>query len=317
MINPAFFHHSAAALAIGLGSIGGGIGQGFAGFAGLQAMQRQPAANSSIFRSIVIGLALIESGIIIAFITALILMFSPAPLDIGAGIAELGIALLIGITATAVSSASAFTVQASANSIARQPLFADKINTMMLLSLSLLEAPIIFSFIVALLVRNTMTNTMSIAHGVQSLAACLATLLGGIGPSIGLGIFAQSACSAIGLNTKSYKKIFPFAIFNEAVIETPLIFSIIISIMILYHPIAAENIASSYIFVAAAIAVGTSAIGTSSGIGYATSRSALQIGLNPDAVYNAIFKASLLISAFIESSVIYGTVVAFLLIGRA
>ncbi len=317
MIDPIVLHYTAAALAIALGAIGGGIGHGYAGFAALKSMQRQPAANSNIFSSMFIGLAIIESGIIIAFIIALMIFFGTSTLSLGASIAELGMAILIGIAATAVSIASSFTVKAAAESIARQPLFAPKITTMMLLTLSIIEAPVIFAFIVALLMRNTITATTTLAHGLQACAAGMATALGSIGPSIGLGIFTHATCVAIGLNTKSYDKIFSFALLYEALIETPMIFSLVISIMMLHLPIPPESLHAAYILFAAAFSIGISTIGTSTGVGYVASRSALHIGLNPDTAYAPLFRATLLISSFIESSIIYGMVIALILIHKA
>jgi F-type H+-transporting ATPase subunit c len=66
----------AAGLAIGLGSVGTGIGQGTAVGKALEAMARQPEAASLIQTNMIIGLAFIESLCIYALAVALILLFA-------------------------------------------------------------------------------------------------------------------------------------------------------------------------------------------------------------------------------------------------
>ncbi|MDR3038828.1 MAG: ATP synthase F0 subunit C [Candidatus Adiutrix sp.] len=72
----------AAALAIGLGTIGTGIGQGLSIFSALSGIARNPETAGTIRVNMIIGLALIESLCIYALVVALILVyafpFSPA-----------------------------------------------------------------------------------------------------------------------------------------------------------------------------------------------------------------------------------------------
>ena len=57
-----------AGLAIGLGALGGGIGQGIASKAALDGIARNPDAADKIFTPMIIGLALIESLVIYALV---------------------------------------------------------------------------------------------------------------------------------------------------------------------------------------------------------------------------------------------------------
>jgi F-type H+-transporting ATPase subunit c len=65
-----------AGLAIGLGAIGAGIGQGNAVGKALEAMARQPEMVSTIQTNMFIGLAFIESLCIYAFAVAMILIYA-------------------------------------------------------------------------------------------------------------------------------------------------------------------------------------------------------------------------------------------------
>ena len=62
-----------AGLAIGLAVIGGGLGQGRAAAAALEGISRNPGATSRIQTPMIIGLALIESLVLLAFVIALFL----------------------------------------------------------------------------------------------------------------------------------------------------------------------------------------------------------------------------------------------------
>jgi len=62
----------AAALAIGLAAAGGGMGQGRAAAAALEGIARNPSAQSKVFVPFILGMALIESLVIFAFVVALL-----------------------------------------------------------------------------------------------------------------------------------------------------------------------------------------------------------------------------------------------------
>lgn len=65
-----------AGLAVGLGAIGAGIGQGITVGKALEAMARQPEAAGMIQTNMFIGLAIIESLTIYALVISLILLYS-------------------------------------------------------------------------------------------------------------------------------------------------------------------------------------------------------------------------------------------------
>ena len=60
----------AAGLAIGLAAFGGSLGQGKAAVAALEGISRNPNASGKIFTPMILGLALIESLVIYAFVIA-------------------------------------------------------------------------------------------------------------------------------------------------------------------------------------------------------------------------------------------------------
>jgi F-type H+-transporting ATPase subunit c len=62
-----------SALAIGLGVLGGALGQGRAAAAALEGIARNPGASARIQTPMILGLALIESLVLLAFVIAFFL----------------------------------------------------------------------------------------------------------------------------------------------------------------------------------------------------------------------------------------------------
>ncbi len=318
MLTPELLHYFAIGLAVSLGAVGTGIGQGIAAFGSLGSLSRQSESNDQIFRSMVIGLAFIESGVVLALVIALLMLFGgQAKIIWATAIAEVGIALAIGVSATAISIASSFAVKSSSQSISRQPFSSQKILTLMLLCQSIIEAPVVFAFIISLVVRAGFSESLTIFEGVKYFSACFCMALGCVGPSIGQGIFANATCDAVGLNEDAYGKIFTFSVINEAVIETPLIFSLLMSILIVYLPISATSPFSHAItLLVAALTIGLGSLGAGSAIGIVASKGCKQIALKP-VCYPAVFRSTLLSQAFIESCAIYALIIALTLVTRS
>ena len=62
----------AAALAIGIAAFGGALGQGKTAASALEGIARNPASQGKIFVPMIIGLALIESLVLYAFVIAFV-----------------------------------------------------------------------------------------------------------------------------------------------------------------------------------------------------------------------------------------------------
>ncbi len=59
-----------AGLAVGLAALGGGIGQGRTAGSALEGIARNPSASGKVFVPFILGLALIESLVLLAFLIA-------------------------------------------------------------------------------------------------------------------------------------------------------------------------------------------------------------------------------------------------------
>jgi F-type H+-transporting ATPase subunit c len=75
MFIPEILHALSVGVAVILGGIGSGIGQGIAGLGALQAISRQSKGSDHVVRTMILGLALIESGVILALVITLMILF--------------------------------------------------------------------------------------------------------------------------------------------------------------------------------------------------------------------------------------------------
>ena len=67
---------ASAAFAIGIGTIGPALGQGRAIAQAMSAIAQQPDESGTIIRTLFVGLAMIESTAIYAFVVSMILIFA-------------------------------------------------------------------------------------------------------------------------------------------------------------------------------------------------------------------------------------------------
>ena len=65
----------AAGLAMGLGAIGPGIGEGYAAGKALEAIGRNPSITNKIIPNMIVGMAIAESTAIYSLVIALIILF--------------------------------------------------------------------------------------------------------------------------------------------------------------------------------------------------------------------------------------------------
>lgn len=294
-------------------ALGVSRGHGKATQAAFQSIDRQPAMQPDITRSMILALALIETAAILGLLMSF-LVFARAPSSLAGALGEVGIALSLGIPGLIIGWASAEPTTQAIGAIARQPFLARRLSNFMLLVLSLLQTPLIFGLIMALLIQRILPTTTTIAQGLTLMGCGLAVGLGSIGPVIGSCLFTKMACRSAGRNRFAFPKLFTFTFISQAIIETPVIFAIIIAIMLLGKAtIAYENplIGLAYLAFGATIGIGTFGAGISSGRSAAAA--ADQIAQSP-AAYTALSRASMLAQGLIDTIAIYAFIIALWLI---
>lgn len=310
------FYNTSVAIPIALAALGTGIGQGLIGIKSLQAVNIQPHAVSEINRTSLVGMSLTETSAILGLVVSIILcMDTSMPVNLYyACYGRIGIALAIGITSLAAGIASSLPAQTACLAVARQPFFSNKILQLMLITQSVIMTPNIFGFLIALLINMKIAAVDSYVGALQLLSAGLCIGIGSIGPCVGLSVFAAAACQAIGINRKAYSKVLPFSFICEGIIETPAILSLLVSLLILNINLTATTLEIKGIaFLAAALCMSLSTIGTGISTGRVGAAACTQIGSSPD-IYSTVSKIGLLALAMIDTFAIYGFIIAIVLI---
>lgn len=310
------FHFIAIAAPVTFSAFGTGIGQGMIGVKSLQAVTIQPHNAQEINKLSLIGMTMSETSAILGLVISIILFLDhsiPASYHY-ASYGKIGIALAIGLTGFIAGIASSYPAQSACISSARQPFFSNKILQMLLITQTLIITPNIFGFIIGLLIFTKTNSITNLTGGLQLLAAGLVIGIGSIGPSIGLSSFASAACTTIGINRKSYTKIMPFTFICQAMIETPIIFSLLIGLVIWNITITPTSPDIKGLeLIAAAICMSLSTLGTGLSAGKTGAAACKLIGLKLDA-HAAISRVGFLALAMIDTFPIYGFIISIILI---
>ena len=312
-----FLHFGAIATSIALSSISVGVGEGLISWSALKNIDRQPTAQEDILRVAIIGMALVETVAVLGLLISILLLFytSQNSGDIFANYAEIGIIASMGITGLTIGLASAVPAQAACDAVARQPFFAQRISGFMLMTQVITQTPIISAFLVALFIQNQSASIVTITDSLRLIASGLCVGLGSIGPAIGLSTFAKAAVTSLGKNSKTYDKLLSFTFIREALIETPVIFCLLIAITLLFAvPYATtENMIDGIIFLAAALCTGLGTVGPGISSGITSAAACTQIGNNLDS-YNILSRTSILAQSLIETIVLYSIILSLLMI---
>src|SRR5436190_524994 len=224
-----FIHYGVIASTIAATSLSVGISQGLTSYSALQAINRQPSARNDIIRLALIGMTLIETVAILALLITILLLINTAQNNsYFAYLSEIGIAFAISITGLVIGITSSAPAQAACYAVARQPLFTQKIFGFMLMTQVLIQTPLISALIISLFIQGQAAHVLLCSDSLRLIASGLCIGIGSIGPAIGLSIFSRAALNGISRNIQAYSKLLSFTFISEAIIETPIIFCLVI-----------------------------------------------------------------------------------------
>lgn len=224
--------------------------------------------------------------------------------------------IAISFPGVIIGYASSMPAYEALSAIARQPFLARKLSNFMLLTQSLIQTPVIFGFIIALIIRAQLPDVTQIGQALTLVGSGLAIGIGCIGPAIGGGYFTKIACRSVGINKYAYPKLFTFTFISQAIIETPVIFASIISFFLTTKALQVVDnpiIGLAYLSFALTIGFGTLGAGISSGRSAAAA--ATQIAQNPQ-MYTFISRSSMMAQGLIDTCAVYAFIISLWLIIR-
>lgn len=312
MIISTILYFSAIALCVAITSMAVGMGESLICAQAIKCIDIQPSAKNEINKAMLLGVAITETAAIIGLVIAVIL-FSKSYASPYAGLPLIGIALAIVLPGFTAGLMSAGPITQACKSIVRQPFFSNKIINIMLITASFIQTPVIFGFIIALFIFYNIDYCTNYTQAIGLFASGLSIGIGSIGSIIGLSYYAQAACASVGYNRNAYFKIITFTFISQALIETPVIFALIIALLIVNTHIPQDSLVDAVALICAALCTAISNIAPSISSGKSAAAACKQITLYP-AKYSTISKASLVVQGMLDSFAIYGWAISLFIL---
>jgi len=230
-------------------------------------------------------------------------------------LSEIGIASAICLSGFVIGIVSAWPVQAACHAITRQPFFSQRILVFMIMTQALIQTPLIAALIVALFIKIQAIDALTISDSCRLIASGLSIGLGSIGPAIGLALFAKAAINGLGISRTTYNKLFSFTLISEAIIETPVIFSFVVAIILLFitpKP-QTDDLLAGITFLAAGLCTGIGTMGPGISSGRTAAAACKQIAHNPE-LHGTLSRFSIFAQGLIETCAIYAILISLMLI---
>jgi len=314
VFNSSLIHYIVTALSVIVPCISVGIGQGLVGSAACKALNIQPSAKDDITNTALLSITLMEMACITGILIALLLGLEPV---IGISeyvhIGQIGIALALCLVGACVGYFSSYPAQESCLAIARQPFAASWIFRFNLFVLSIMQTPLVFGFIIAWLIKGQAFEVTTLTESLRLIAAGGAIGLGCIGPIWGMGLLTRTAAKGVGINRNASESIMSFTFIGQTIIETPIIFALLISILLLFYKTTDGSLISAIAMLAASVATGLGMLNPGINAGRVARSAVEQITYNP-MVYTQVLKLNIVAEAFINTNAIYALLVSLLLI---
>ena len=285
-------------------ALGVSFGQGKAASSALLAITIQPALKKEINRAMLLGLALIETAALLGLLISVIIIK-----NYNFSIISAISIILLSFLNFLFGFKSTEPVVESCLAIARQPFLQSNIIKMMLLSISFLLTPVIFSLVISLIIKYQSINNLS--QDLRLLAAAISLTLGSIGSIISMSKLNSNVCYMMGYNRRSFKKLFRFALISQAMIETPILLSLIVSLIIIN--INSASIANGIIIISAGLCTGICCLVSGLESGKIAAQGAIEIGKNPN-LSPQISNTSMLSQCLLDAFAVYGLIISILML---
>jgi len=142
-----------AGIAMGLGAIGAGVGEGYTAGKANQALYRQPAAADSVVKNMLIGQAISETSGIFSLVVAFILIFGVDFTDMGIveAAALLGAGFAMGAGSLGPGIGAGIAGGEASQGIGRNPIRGAMLTQVMLIGQAVSQTTAVYSLVVALI----------------------------------------------------------------------------------------------------------------------------------------------------------------------
>ncbi len=224
-----------AALGMGLGAIGPGVGEGYAAELTCEAVARQPKSTGDVTKTMLIGQAVSESSGVFALVVSIVLLFAGTKdLTLARGIAYLSAGICIGLGAIGPGIGMGLAAGNACAVIGRAPFLQTKILFFMLIGQSVASSPGILALLVSIILMFTDLGGMGIVGMAAIMGAGLSMGFGSFGPGLGCGFAAADAVTGVGHVPEKSGTIMQVMLVGQAVSQSTAIYSMVIAFCLIY-----------------------------------------------------------------------------------
>ena len=223
-----------AAIAMGFGAIGSGVGEGYTASKVTPGMARQPAVRNNLLKTMLIGQAISETPGIFALVIALMLVFANAPGSLAQAMALIGAGISVGVGAMGAGVGTGITSGDACETIARRPDSSQGVAMTMLLGQAFGTSPAVFGFVVSLLLLTANWSSNSIVKAAALLGAGISMGASGMGPGLGVGYVGARAAYCVGTNMRAADLMNRTLLLGGAVAQSTSIYALIVALLLMY-----------------------------------------------------------------------------------
>lgn len=320
----------ASAIGAGLAMIAGvgpGMGQGYAAGKAAESTGAHPENQKTSLMTMLVGAGVAETTGILSLVVALILMFgNPMIHQDGNALAIAGSAIGVGLAMVAGVGAGigcGYAAGKGAEGAGIAPENNRGTMMCMLLGSAVAQTTGIFSLVIALILMYAnplasasagASNEIALVLGMSGIGAG-ASMIAGLGSGVGCGYAAGKASEAVSMNPDATGKSIMLMLVGSAMAQTSAIFSLVITLILMYgNPFLGLD-ANYLILGASGVAAGVAMIGglgPGVGQGYAAGKAIEGASFNLNAT-NKVMVVMILGQAISQTSSIFSLVVALIL----
>jgi len=226
-----------AGISIGFGAIGSGMGNGINAEGACFAISREPSTTKEMLTFMLIGQAVGQTPVIFSLVVSLMLMFISfnIPATIIGFCALLAAGISMGLGGIGSGYGNGDTASSACKALADNPEGRAGVLTMMLVGQAVGQTPAIFALLVAfILMFGNYAGPVTLPAAMAVLAAGISMGFGGIGPGIGNGITAASACEAVGYRPEDRGLLMRTMLVAQAVAQSTAIYALVIAFVLIF-----------------------------------------------------------------------------------
>ena len=228
------------ALAMGLGAVGSGVGEGYAAGRAVEAIHRQPNEEGNLIKHMLIGQAVAETPGVFSLLIAVFLLskLGGAPNVLSQAAAFVGAGLTIGLASIGAGTMSGYVAGEAVRGLGTQPESNARMTLTMLIGQAMCQSPLIFALVVSLLLTlftgRALPGPQMLIQSCALLGTAIAMGLGAIGPATGIGFAGGRACESYGRHTGQNAVVMRTFLVGAAVTESTGIYAFVVCLLLYY-----------------------------------------------------------------------------------